>query len=115
MLLLHYEGQHTVRSIDERLSNNKEIQPELLFEIDGHGKVHVADPTTGVRAIAKSDVLSWGTFGVIFGAIARSGRKRRNPQRPQARRHHRDRVGTVRPPRALATACGPDAASPPGD
>jgi hypothetical protein len=45
-------------------------QIELVIETRENGRRHVADPTRGTEAWARSDVVSWGLFGVVFGAIA---------------------------------------------
>ena len=66
MLLLRYRGRRTARGVKPPAG----VQTELLFEVDGRGKPHVSSPGEGVRAMAKSDVVSWGLFGVAFGAIA---------------------------------------------
>ena len=51
---------------------NEEGVPEveLLIETDGSGRHRVIDPTTGARITSRGDVLSWGGFGLVCGAIA---------------------------------------------
>jgi hypothetical protein len=46
------------------------VQIELVIANDGNGRRHVTEPTTGTAAWARSDVVSWGLFGVVIGAIA---------------------------------------------
>jgi uncharacterized membrane protein len=43
---------------------------ELICETDKDGHRHVSDPKLGVAALARSDVVSWGAFGVLAGAIS---------------------------------------------
>jgi hypothetical protein len=45
-------------------------QIELIIETEGNGRRHVTDPTRGTAAWARSDLVSWGLFGVVFGALA---------------------------------------------
>ena len=45
-------------------------QVELLIEADNTGRHHVLDPTTGARPTASSGMVSWGLFGVVWGAVA---------------------------------------------
>jgi uncharacterized membrane protein len=45
------------------------LQTELVVATDAGGRRHVADPSHGVWAMAKSDIISWGAFGLVFGAI----------------------------------------------
>lgn len=46
------------------------VQVELVIRVDRNGRRHVADPSQGVKAWANSDIVSWGLFGVVVGAIA---------------------------------------------
>lgn len=43
---------------------------ELVIETDRSGRRRVTDPKHGTAAMARSDIVSWGVFGVVFGAIA---------------------------------------------
>ena len=47
-----------------------DVHVELLFEVPSTGRAHVVSPTQGVAAMAKSDIVSWGLFGVAVGVIA---------------------------------------------
>jgi uncharacterized membrane protein len=71
MLLFRYPGEHAARTALEaaRKAGGGEPQVELVFESPKSGKRRVISPTTGVAAMAKSDVVSWGLFGVAYGAI----------------------------------------------
>jgi membrane associated rhomboid family serine protease len=73
MLLLRLKGQHSVKGIEPKLSSaarpGQTLLPELVFEVDKQGKAHVSSPLKGVGAMAKSDVISWGLFGLAYGAI----------------------------------------------
>jgi hypothetical protein len=42
---------------------------ELVIETEPGGRRRVVDPTHGTVAWARSDVVSWGGFGLVFGAI----------------------------------------------
>lgn len=42
---------------------------ELVIETEHDGRRRVTDPTHGTAAMARSDVKSWGGFGLVFGAI----------------------------------------------
>jgi hypothetical protein len=44
-------------------------QVELVIENDQSGRRRVTDPTRGTGAWARSDVISWGGFGLVWGAI----------------------------------------------
>src|SRR5262249_21192986 len=45
-------------------------QIQLIIETDGNGRQHLTDPTRGTAAWAGSDIVSWGLFGMVFGALA---------------------------------------------
>jgi hypothetical protein len=42
---------------------------ELVIETDRSGHPHVTDPGSGTAAWARSDLVSWGAFGLVWGAI----------------------------------------------
>jgi hypothetical protein len=46
------------------------IDVELIATTDKDGSRHVSDPKFGVAALARGDVISWGAFGLLVGAIA---------------------------------------------
>jgi hypothetical protein len=74
MIMLRYGERDKAKNVASDLSTNgshKETKPqvELVIETDPRGRRHVADPKQGVRAMARSDVISWGGFGLVFGVI----------------------------------------------
>ena len=71
MLLLRYPGEHAAQAALEAAPKEDGDAPqvELVFESARSGKRRVIGPAKGVAAMAKSDVLSWGLFGVAYGAI----------------------------------------------
>jgi hypothetical protein len=73
MLLYRYPDPKTAAQVAKGVgkgSANGAPQIELVIETDGRGHRHVIDPTRGTAAWARSDVVSWGLFGVVVGAIA---------------------------------------------
>jgi hypothetical protein len=75
MILLRYPDPNAAKSAlgrlpDKKAKNGKSVQVELAIRTDASGRRHVADPTHGVEAMSKSDVISWGGFGLVFGVIA---------------------------------------------
>jgi len=74
MIMLRYGERDKAKKVASDLSSSNshkgaEPQVELVIETDPSGRRHVADPEQGVRAMARSDVISWGGFGLVFGAI----------------------------------------------
>ncbi len=74
MLLLRYPGKDTARrrTAKGHTAPQKEehsVQTELVFEAPERGRLKVSDPAQGVAAMSKSDVISWGLFGLVYGAI----------------------------------------------
>jgi hypothetical protein len=41
-----------------------------VVEANERGKRRVIDPTMGSAAVAKADIVSWGLFGLVYGALA---------------------------------------------
>jgi len=77
MILVRYPDPGTAKQIAARAApkSKKEaesspVQVELVIWADHDGRRHVADPAQGVKAWAKSDLISWGLFGVAVGALA---------------------------------------------
>jgi uncharacterized membrane protein len=75
MLLFRYQGRATARSVLAKakpaLSKHKDsIQVGLVADVDAGGRVGVSSPSTGVAYMVESDILGWGGFGLVFGAIA---------------------------------------------
>lgn len=73
MLLYRYPDPKTAAQVAKAVSKgsaNGAPQIELVIETNRNGHRHVTDPTRGTAAWARSDVVSWGLFGVVVGAIA---------------------------------------------
>ena len=75
MLLYRYPDPKTAEQVAKAVPKGKPgangaPQIELVIETDRNGHRRVTDPTRGTAAWARSDVVSWGLFGVVFGAIA---------------------------------------------
>jgi len=75
MLLYRYPDPKTAAGIaatvaKAKAGQNGAPQIELIIETDGDGRRHVTDPTRGTAAWARSDIVSWGLFGVVVGALA---------------------------------------------
>ncbi|MGZ8721851.1 MAG: hypothetical protein ACXWXH_10355 [Aeromicrobium sp.] len=75
MLLVRFKGQHSARQALATTTPAKDTEPdgpqvELVVEANERGKRRVADPTMGPAAVAKADIVSWGTFGLVYGALA---------------------------------------------
>ena len=75
MLLVRYPDIKTAPRVAAQLSKAKASengapQVELVIETKPNGRRHVVDPTRGTAAWARADVVSWGLFGLVFGALA---------------------------------------------
>jgi hypothetical protein len=70
MMLLRYEGEHAARKEWASATASKDVHVELIFETPTNRQPRVVSPTSGVAAMAKSDIVSWGAFGVVFGLLA---------------------------------------------
>jgi uncharacterized membrane protein len=68
MTLLRYDGEHTARKATAAIPTS-DAHVELIVEVPSTGRARVVSPTAGVGAMSKSDVISWGGFGLVFGAI----------------------------------------------
>jgi len=76
MLLMRYPGSDTA---GQKLAQNRSAHPkdsgpvqvELLIEAPEHGRLKVTDPARGAgpAAAAKNNLVSWGLFGLVYGAI----------------------------------------------
>ena len=74
MILLRYPDPHSARQVASRIAAGRTqgLNPpdiELVIETDRSGHRHVTDPSHGAAAWARSDLLSWGGFGLVIGAI----------------------------------------------
>jgi hypothetical protein len=75
MLLIRYSDPGTAGQVASRAGSPSvktpgPVQVELVIRVDRDGRRHVADPSQGVKAWARSDLISWGVFGVVVGALA---------------------------------------------
>jgi hypothetical protein len=75
MLLVRFAGEHAARQVlgksgSAKGQDHKAPQVELVIETNEHGRRRVVDPSTGSAAFSKSDTISWGLFGLAWGAIA---------------------------------------------
>jgi uncharacterized membrane protein len=74
MLLYRYPdpkaAAHVARAAKGKPGTDGVPQIELIIATDDNGHRHVTDPTRGTAVWARSDVISWGLFGVVVGAIA---------------------------------------------
>ena len=77
MIMLRYPGTGTAKQVASRAAPTSKkaaaaspVQVELVIWADPGGRQHVTDPSQGVKAWAKSDLISWGLFGVVVGALA---------------------------------------------
>ena len=71
MLLLRYPGEKAAKAVmaAARKAAGDAPQVELVIESATSGKRRVISPAQGVGGMAKSDVVSWGLFGLVWGAI----------------------------------------------
>jgi hypothetical protein len=77
MIMLRYPSSGMAKQVASRAAPTSKkaaaaspVQVELVIWADPGGRRHVADPSQGVKAWAKSDLISWGLFGVVVGALA---------------------------------------------
>src|SRR5215471_2983786 len=74
MITVRYADPSTAKQmaakIDVGSSAASAPQVELVMSADANGHRHVTDPGHGVAAMARSDVISWGAFGLVCGALA---------------------------------------------
>jgi uncharacterized membrane protein len=71
MLLLRYAGEHAAKAALAAAPKAAGDVPqvELVFESTASGKRRVSSPSAGVAVMSQTDVVSWGLFGVVWGAI----------------------------------------------
>lgn len=75
MIMLRYPDPDTAKRAASRIAAGETkaadaAEVELVIKTDRDGHSHVSDPKLGVGAVAKSDLISWGAFGVVCGGIA---------------------------------------------
>lgn len=74
MLLVRFAGEHAARRVlgksgSAKHQDQKAPQVELVIETNEHGRRRVIAPATGSAAFSKSDTISWGLFGLVWGVI----------------------------------------------
>ena len=74
MILVRYPDPKTARRVAATAANRPTAattapQIELVVETAPDGRRRVSDPAQGVGTMARSDVISWGGFGLVCGAI----------------------------------------------
>jgi uncharacterized membrane protein len=75
MLMVRFGGEGAARQALAKSASAKSDDPdrpqvELVVEANERGKRRVVDPTMGSAAVAKADIVSWGAFGLAYGALA---------------------------------------------
>ena len=77
MVLLRYSDPKAAAHVAAQLAKHKGAnganghtpEIELVIETDANGHRHVTDPGSGTAAWARSDTISWGAFGLVWGVI----------------------------------------------
>lgn len=75
LIMVRYAAPDTAKQVASRITkaNGKApdaTQVDLVVETDRHGRRHTHTPKLGTAAMTKSDIVSWGAFGVLAGAIS---------------------------------------------
>lgn len=76
MIVLRYPDPGTAGQVAAKAAPTSKkaagpVQVEAVIRVDRDGRRHVVDPgSQGVKAYAMSDLVSWGLFGVVVGALA---------------------------------------------
>ncbi|WP_431219264.1 hypothetical protein [Leifsonia xyli] len=74
MILVRYRQPETARAIATRVKSDRAVakaaQLDLVIRTDPRGRRHVADPSFGMAATVRGNIVSWGLFGLVCGAIA---------------------------------------------
>ena len=74
MIVVRYRHPDTARTIAAKVKADHAVatatQIELVVRTDPRGRRHVADPTFGSAAMVRSNIVSWGLFGLVFGAVS---------------------------------------------
>jgi uncharacterized membrane protein len=72
IVMLRYPRPGTAKRMASQ-AGDEDAEPSLdvalVIRCDDRGRVHVTDMSFGAKAAAKSDVRSWGGFGLVFGAV----------------------------------------------
>ena len=74
MLLVRFKGERGAwqalgASGSAKRPDPHEPQVEIVIQANEEGRRRVIDPATGTAAMSKSDIVSWGGFGLVYGAI----------------------------------------------
>jgi hypothetical protein len=69
MVMLRYPRRETAKELALKPPADSVLEVEMIIRRDSDGSRHVSDPYFGVKAMAKSDLLWWGGFGLVFGAL----------------------------------------------
>jgi hypothetical protein len=75
MVMLRYPGAGTAKQIASSMAEHEKkagrgLSVEVFVESDADGHLHVVDPKYGSWGWAKSDLVSWGLFGVGVGLLS---------------------------------------------
>jgi hypothetical protein len=75
LLSTRYPDPATAGRVANRIASTAKSTPsapqiELVLRTDSNGDEHVTDPGHGSGFMARSNIVSWGGFGLIFGALA---------------------------------------------
>jgi hypothetical protein len=69
LVLLRYPSPEVAEQMVSQPPADSSFEVSTIIRSGPDGKPHVKDPYFGVRAMAKSDLLWWGGFGVVYGAL----------------------------------------------
>jgi uncharacterized membrane protein len=69
MVVLRYPSPETAKQMVRQPPTDSVLEVEMMIRRDSDGSRHVSDPYFGVKALAKSEMLWWGGFGLVFGAL----------------------------------------------
>jgi len=70
LIIVRYPNPETAKQLALHPPTESVLEVEMMIWRDGDGSRHVSDPYFGVKAVAKSDALWWGGFGLVFGVLA---------------------------------------------
>ena len=70
MVMFRYQSRETAKELALKAPTNSVLEVEMTIRGDADGSRHVSDPYFGVEAFAKSNIVWWGGFGLVFGALA---------------------------------------------
>ena len=69
MVILRYPSPETAKQMVLQPPADSVLEVEMMIRRDSDGSRHVSDPYFGVKALAKSEMLWWGGFGLVLGAL----------------------------------------------